>query len=77
MPLKGLDISMFMWYNMYGGLEMDKYHVHIYIIQALAEVEVDACDSIEAKEKALAMDLDYHKPDCNKIAIAFLEKSGE
>ena len=50
-----------------------KYHIHIYIVQALGEVVVDACDSIEAKEKALAMNLEYHKPDCHKIAVAFEE----
>lgn len=54
---------------------MDKYHVHIYIVQALAEVGVDACDPVEAKEKALAMDLEYHEPDCHKIAIAFCEEN--
>ena len=52
-----------------------KYHVHIYIVQALAEVGVDACDSIEAKEKALAMNLEFKKPDCHKIAIAFEESN--
>ena len=52
---------------------MDKYHVHVYLVQALAEVDIDACDSVEAKEKALAMNLDYVASDCHKIAIAFRE----
>ena len=54
---------------------MDKYHVHVYIVQALAEVGVDACDSVQAKESALSQvkDLPFGKPDCHYIAIAFRE----
>ena len=53
---------------------MGKYHVHVYVVKSLAEVVVDACNSVEAKEKALAMDLEFAEPDCHKIAIAFLEE---
>jgi len=65
---------VFLWYNIDRGGEMDKYHVHVYIVQALAEVNVDACDPVEAKEKALAMSLNYVASDCHKIAIAFREE---
>jgi len=58
---------------------MDKYHVHIYIVQALAEVGVDACDPVQAKELALEQvkSLPFGKPDCHCIAIAFREVEDE
>ncbi len=54
-----------------------KYHIHVYLVQNLAEVDVDASNPIEAKEKALAMRLDYTSSDCRKIAIAFEEEKKE
>ena len=55
---------------------MDKYHVHVYMIQGLSEVDVNACDPVQAKELALEQvkGLSFGKSDCNYITVAFLEK---
>ena len=55
---------------------MDKYHIHVYMIQGLAEVNIDACDPVQAKEVALSQinKLSFSKSDCNYIAIAYKEE---
>ena len=46
---------------------MDKYHVHVYMIQGLSEVDVTACCPVQAKELALEQvkDLSFGESDCN------------
>jgi len=50
-----------------------KYHVHIYKIVAMAEVEIEAENPKESKQKAFEIKdtLEYKQSDCNYIALSF------
>ncbi len=52
---------------------MKKYHVHVYKIVEKAEMNVEAKNEIEAKEKALSeiSKLKFSLSDCNYIAMEF------
>jgi len=62
---------------------MEKYHVHIYRTDALAEVEVEAENELEARQIAHDMlinkpysdvnETDFKKPDTEFIIMAFEE----
>lgn len=50
---------------------MKKYHIHVYKIVSMAEVDIEATNKIEAKEKALSFknELKYGESDCSFIAV--------
>ena len=56
-----------------------KYHAHIYKIDGLFEVDVEAETEVEAKTKALELSesASYKPADCKKIALAWEEKPEE
>jgi len=51
------------------------YHVHIYKVTSMAEIDIEVHSSLEAKIKALDKkgDLKYKKSDCKYIALDFLK----
>ena len=54
---------------------MRTYHVHIYKVTSMAEIDIEVHSSLEAKIKALDKkgDLKYKKSDCKYIALDFLK----
>jgi hypothetical protein len=56
----------------------NKFHVHVYLVYGLIELEVEADNSEEARSKAQNMSrgLQIRKSDCERIAITFGEEKG-
>ena len=55
---------------------MKKFHVHIYKVKALMEVDLEAHDESDAREKAMEhlSDKPFKKADCKQIAVVYPTK---
>lgn len=54
---------------------MRTYHVHIYKVTSMSELDIEAQGSLEAKIKTLDKkgDLKYKKADCQYIVLDYLK----
>lgn len=59
-----------------GGISTRKYRVHIYKVEAVAVIDVDAKNNVEAREKAISIAKNkkdqFKKPKSDLIAETFL-----
>ena len=60
---------------------MTRYHIHVYQVSSMGEVNVEADNPIEAREKAMEMAreglVSLRFPDCGTLAIAFPDEKHE